>query len=137
MYKKSKHFAKGKKICVMFLYTNIQTFCVMQFFIEFLKLAEGGGTFLFSKNNALCVIFLCPKNISLCVTFLYTKIRTFFVTRFFIEFLKLAEGGGDYIQKLCTLRYVFNTKSLTLCFTFLYAKNDALCVTFLYLKFIE
>ena len=32
--------------------------------------------------------------------FLYTKIRHFCVTRFFIEFLKFAEGGGDlFIQK--------------------------------------
>ena len=38
---------------------------------------------------------------TICVAFLYTRIRTFFVTQFFIAFLILVEGGEKfYMQKL-------------------------------------
>ena len=43
-----------------------------QFLIKCLKLAEG-GTFLFAKNNALCVKHWYAKNNALSVTVLYTK----------------------------------------------------------------
>ena len=39
---------------------------------------------------------------------IYAKILTLYVTRFFMEFLKLAEWGGIFIgKKQCTVRYVF------------------------------
>ena len=38
----------------------------------------------------------------------YTKSLTLCVTQFFLEFLKLAEGGGHFYicKKQCTLRYL-------------------------------
>ena len=56
----------------VFLYTKSLTLCVTQFFMKFLKMAQGGA-FLSTKNNALSVTFLYPKNIALSVTFLYLK----------------------------------------------------------------
>ena len=96
-----------------------------RFFTKILKLA-----FIYKKYDTLrYVTFLYTKSQSfrksktICVTFLYTKIRTLCATRFFIEFLKLAEWGGHfyvqetihfalhfYIKKSCTLRYVFISK---------------------------
>ena len=52
-----------------FLYKKILTLCVKQFFMEILKLAEGGGGV--TKNNALSVTFLYKKSQTLCVKFLY------------------------------------------------------------------
>ena len=70
-------------------------------------------TFLYTKSYTL------RKNQDNLLFILYTKIRHFCVTRFFIEFLKFAEGGEHlftkktmyfvghfYIEKQCTLRYV-------------------------------
>ena len=93
---KARHFEKSKIICVMFLYTKIQTLCITRFFIEVLKLAKGEGEFLYAKNstlryifiwkrNALCVtlyikpdtiryIFIWKKNNAPCITFIYIKI---------------------------------------------------------------
>ena len=39
---KSRHFEISKTICVTFLHTKIMTLCVMQFFIEFLRLGGWG-----------------------------------------------------------------------------------------------
>ena len=39
------------------------------------------------------------KNQDNFVTFIYTKKLTLCVTRFFVEFLILAEGGGGLMQK--------------------------------------
>ena len=54
--------------------TKSMTFCVMRFFMEFSKLAEGGRgelcvKILYSKNNALCVTFFIIKKQTLCITF--------------------------------------------------------------------
>ena len=95
---KDRHFAKSNTICVTFLCLKIRTLCITRFFIEVLKLAEGGGPLLRAKNNALRVTFL-------------------------------------YLKK-CTLGYVLYTKIPTLYVTLLYAKNDALSVTSIYLKCI-
>ena len=56
-----RHFAKIKTICVMFLYTKIQTLYVTQFFMKCLELVEGGGGVLYAKNNALCAMFFNTK----------------------------------------------------------------------------
>ena len=91
LYTKTLTLHKKKTICVTFLYTKIRTVCVTQFFMEFLKLAEGGGifkynkksfyvTFLYPKNNALCVTFLNTKSLILSVTFLYPKKKSLYVT---------------------------------------------------------
>ena len=73
----------------------------------------------YTNSMTLCVTWsfyihkswYLSKSRTTYVTFLYTKIWTLCVTRFFIKFLKLVEGGA-----------------------FLYAKNNALCVAFLYEK---
>ena len=113
---------------------------------------------LITKSMTLCVTGrfyiqkarYFAKSKTICVTFLCSKIRTLCITRFFIEFLKFAEGGGIFkCKKQCTLSYIFMLKNNALCVTFyiqkirhdisvtfLFAKNTALCVTFLYLKFI-
>ena len=70
---KSGHFAKSKTICDTFLYTKIRHFCVTQFFIDFLKFADGGGHLFIKKNNVLCVTFSYWKNNALCVTLLYKE----------------------------------------------------------------
>ena len=68
----------------------------MLFFVEFLKLAEGGA-FLYAKNNSLFVTFLYEKKIHLALR-LYTKIKTLCVT-FYMQktivslFLGAQEGG--------------------------------------------
>ena len=60
-------------------------------------------TFLYTKSPTLR-----KKQDNLRHVFLYTKSPTLYVTRFFMEFLKLAEGGGIFInKKQCTLRYFF------------------------------
>ena len=69
---KARHFAKRKTFCVTFLYTKIRTLCVTQFFIEFLKLAEEGGTSLKLKTIHFALHFYLQKN-ALCVMFLYLK----------------------------------------------------------------
>ena len=86
---------------------------------------------LYTKSMTLCVTWRVyiqkarhfAKSKTICDTFLYQKIRHFCVTRFFIEFLKFAEGGG----------HLFIKKNV-LCMTFLYLKINALCVTLLYTK---
>ena len=68
---------------VTFLHTNIQTLCknqdnlryvfvyknpelcVTQFFIEFLKFADGGGIYLFKQQFTLRVIFIFKKECTL------------------------------------------------------------------------
>ena len=91
---KAGHSAKSKKTCVTFLYTKWWTLCVIRFFIEFLKLAEGGN--FQSKKYILCVEYLYPKNTALCVMFLIQKSWHFAL--------------HIYIKKQCTLRYVFISK---------------------------
>ena len=126
--KKSSHFVTSKTICVTFLYTKRKKLSFTQFFILFLKLE-----FIHKKHDTLRYM-----------TFLYTKIqtrrkkqdnlryvliyknRTLYVTRFFIEFLKLVEGGG-----------IFICKKNSLCVTFLYRKNNALCIKFFTQKWLH
>ena len=49
------------KIFIRTVYTKIRTLCVKKISIEFVKLAEGGGTFLYPKKSALSVTFLYKK----------------------------------------------------------------------------
>ena len=104
IFKKSRHFAKRKTICVTFICTKIQTLCVTQFFIEFLNLEEGGA-FLYAKNNALCVTFLHTKILTFFVTSLYAKNNALFVTFFYIFCIvlipnyKRTYNQSDYIEK--------------------------------------
>ena len=93
---KARHFAKRKTICITFLNTKFQRFCITQFLIEFLKLVEGGGHFymqkylqfvlrfymhkqctfcyiLFTKSLTLCATVLYSKNNALCVMFVFLK----------------------------------------------------------------
>ena len=69
---KARHFVKSKTISVTFLYTKIWTLCVTQFFIEFLKLAVGGGHFYMQKN-ALCITFYMQRTIHLALRFYIEK----------------------------------------------------------------
>ena len=73
------------------------------------------------------------KSKTICVTFLkYTKRLTLCVTQIFMEFLKLAEVGGIFIQKKNALCFTFiYIKNNALWFTFLYINSHTLCVTFL------
>ena len=93
--KNARHFAKSKTICVTFLCTKIMLLYVTQFFKENVKLA-----FIHKKHNTLrYVTFLNTKSRhfakikTICVTVLFKTRLTLCVTQFFIEFLKLAEGG--------------------------------------------
>ena len=110
---KSRHLAKSKTIYDTFISTKSHTLFITLFFMNFLKLA-----FILKNHDTLrYVMFYIQKDRqfekrkTICVTFLYTKIRPLFVSRFFIEFLKLAERGGGVVCKK------------TLCVTFLYEKT--------------
>ena len=117
---KFRHFSKIKTIYVTFLYSKIKTL----YFTQFLWNLWSWN--LYTKCMTLCVTWrfniqksrYFAKSKTICVMFLYTKIWTLCVMRFFIEFLKLVEGGRDfnmkmtihfslhlYMQKTCTLRY--------------------------------
>ena len=79
----------------MFLYTKIQTLrkkqdnlryvfikkiltlCVMLFFMEFLKLEEGGDILYEKKQRTLCYIFICKKQYNLRCVFIYKNPDTF------------------------------------------------------------
>ena len=58
---KSRHFAKRKTICVIFLLTKSRTLCVTRFVINVLKLT----LYVYQKHDTLRYVM-----------FLYTKIRT-------------------------------------------------------------
>ena len=61
LYKKNTDNSKiARQFALRFLYKKILTLYVMLFFVEFLKLAEGGA-FLYAKNNSLFVTFLYAK----------------------------------------------------------------------------
>ena len=92
------------------------------------------------KNMTLCVTSRFytqkarhfAKSKTIYDTFLYTKTLTLCVTRFFIGFLKFAEGGGHlFIEKQCTLRDIcILKKQCTLRYVDIYTKNKTLCATF-------
>ena len=128
IYKKARYFAKSKTISVTFLYTKKRkSLFVIRFFMKF------WSWHLYTKSMTVCVTWCFyiqkarhfAKTMTICVRFLYTKIITLYVTRFFIEVMKLAEGGGG-----------FNAKMNALCATFYFAKNNALCVMFLYTEWV-
>ena len=75
IYKNSETSKKQDNLRYVFLFTKSLTLCVTQFFVGFLKLAEGGGGVI-NKNNAPCVKFLYARNISVYIPFLYTKSLT-------------------------------------------------------------
>ena len=132
LHKKPYTFQKARQFPLRF-YLQKAIHLTLRDFYEFLKLA-----FIYKKHDTLRqVTFLYTKSQTLRKKqnnlryVLYTKIRHFCVTRFFIEFLKFAEGGGDLlIKKQCTLRDIFISKNTALCVTFLYSKSLTLCVTF-------
>ena len=70
---------KQDNLRYVFIYKN-PALGVTRFFIEFFEICGGGGTFMHSKNNALCVTYLYWKNNPLCFTLLYTKSLTQSVT---------------------------------------------------------
>ena len=100
--------------------------------MKFLKLA-----FIYKKHDTFRYVRFYiqkarhfAKSKTICDTFLYTKIRYFCVTRFFIEFLKFAEGGEGNIylfKKPCTLRYIFILKKqCTLRYIAIYKESDTM-----------
>ena len=107
-------YTKSKKLRNVFIYTKQDTFqrarqFPLRFYIQkaihltlrnFHEIFEVG---YMQKARHFAKIY------TICDTFLYTKTRHFHVTRFFIEFLKFAEGGDIYLLK-----------------------NNLLCVTFLF-----
>ena len=61
LYKKIQTIRKKQdNLRYVFYIKKILTLYVMLFFVEFLKLAEGGA-FLYAKNNSLFVTFLYAK----------------------------------------------------------------------------
>ena len=97
----------GKSLfCLSIAPTKRNTLYVTRFSMKFLKLAFIYKnhdtlrylTFLYTKSETLC-----KKQDNFSYIFIY-KIRTLCVTRFFMEFLKLAEGGA-----------FLNTKNGALC----------------------
>ena len=114
IYKKPDTLQKGRQLLLRFYIKNARHSTLRYFSWNFWT------RYLYKyKSMTLCVTrrFYIQrarhfaKSEKICLTFLCTKCRTLCVTRFFTEFMKLAEGGGG-----------------------LYAKNSALCVTFLYAK---
>ena len=78
LYTKFRNFAKSKTIFTTFLYTKIRTLCGTRFLLDFWNWRRGGGgVFLYSKNNALCVIFLMQKTIYFALRFYVQKSRHF------------------------------------------------------------
>ena len=118
---KNGHFAKINTIPVIFLYTKIKTLYFTQFFMKILNFS-----FIYKNHDTLrYMTFLCTKphkflqkQDNFCYFFIYKK-WTFCVTRFFIKFLKLAEGEGHfYMQKnaLCVTSLYPKIMHLELCF---------------------
>ena len=122
---KARHFSKSKT-----------TLYVTWFFMKILKLE-----FIYKKHDTFCyVTFFYTKNQTLRknqdnfrYVFKYKKLDTLRYA-IFHGILKLAEGGGIFICKIITLRFIFIRKNDGLCVTFLHTKIPTLCVTFLYLK---
>ena len=133
------------------LFAKIQTHYVTLFLWRF-----GIGVYIYTKIMTICITWRfyiqkarhLEKGRQFALRFVYAKNLTLCVTRFFVRFLKLAEGGGAfinkkknfalnfYIQKQSAFCYLFiHKKSDTLRHIFIRKKN-ALCVTFSYLKFI-
>ena len=129
---KSRHFAKSKTISITCLFTKCRTLYDTRFSWNFWI------SRLFTRSMTLCVTwrFYILKTLhfekikTIFHIFLYTKIRTFCVTRFFIEFMKLAEGRGNfYIQKIMHFPlsfYIQNAWHFTLHFYMLKTINFAL-----------
>ena len=65
-------YIKSKRMLNVFIYKNWDTLLYAIFCWSF-EIGGGVGTFLYPKNDALCVTFLYPENNTLCVTFLYLK----------------------------------------------------------------
>ena len=120
IYKSSDTFQKSRQFTLRFYIQRLRHFTLRNF------LWNLWSWHLYTKCMTLCVTWrfniqksrYFAKSKTICVMFLYTKIRTLCVMRFFIEFLKLVEGGKDfnmkmtiqfslhlYMQKTCTLRY--------------------------------
>ena len=117
IYTKSKKIAK-----CLYIYTKSQTLCKKQDNLRYVFVHKKQDTLLYAffmnvlkleKSMTLCVTWRFyiqkarnfEKKDNLRYVFLYTKSLTLCVTRFFMEFLKLAEGGGIFIhKKQCTLR---------------------------------
>ena len=71
LYTKCQTLCKNQdNLCSVFLYTKILTLCVTRFSWNSWNWRRG-GSFLWIRNNALCVKFLYAKNSALSVTFLY------------------------------------------------------------------
>ena len=121
-----------------------------QFFMKILNLA-----FIYKKPDTLRYVeFLYSKIQTLRKKqdnlryVLYTKIRIVCSTRFFVEFLKLAEWRGHfYMKKTMHFALHFYAENKTLRVTFyiqkpqhfvlhFYVPKNALCITFLYLNSI-
>ena len=97
LYTKIQTFRKKQdNLHYVFIYARSLTVYVRRFFMEFLKLAVGRGTFFIiekmhfssnlymQKNNALSIQFLYTKIQTLCVTFYYVKNNALCVTFIYI-----------------------------------------------------
>ena len=132
LYTKSQTlFKKLDNIRYVFIYKKPYTWRY-GIFIKFLKLE-----FIYKNHDTLRYVTFYiqkarhfTKSKTIWDTFLYTKIRHFYVTRFFIEFLKFSEGGIFIEKKQCILRDIFILKNNALCVTLLHTKRLTLCVTF-------
>ena len=70
---------KQDNLRYVFIYKN-QDNLRYAIFVEFLKLLEGGGAFLYFFKQCTLRYILIAKSIAICVMFLYTKSLTFCVT---------------------------------------------------------
>ena len=85
---------------------------------------------------------ICSQNLlqsglskTICVTFLYSKNTETLHHAFFIEFWNWPRGGGHfYMQKQCTLRYIYVRKKKHFVWHFYIKNPDTLRYIFIYRK---
>ena len=121
-----------QKNCETFIYTKSLTFRKKQVNFRYIFIHKSHDTLHYAilhenvqvSINIQKALHFPFRDVLIYKELPYTKIWTLCVTRFFIEFLKLAEGGTCFkrkrkftlhysfiFKKLCTLRYVYISKS--------------------------
>ena len=140
---KARHFSKSKTICVTFLFTKIQTLCVMRFFMKYLKLE-----FIYIQKAwhfALRDVFIyqnpdtSKKSKTICVMFFYIKKAWYFALHdfswYFWNWRRVRVIFIITINALC-VKFVYVEKN-EISVTFSYTKSQTFCVTLLWAKQIH
>ena len=147
IYKNSDTLQKARQFALHFYWQKSRHFTLRNFSWKFwnwhLYKYKKHATFPYVKFLYTKIQRLGKKQDNLRYIFLYTEILTLCVTRFFMEFLKLAEGGGGGFKK--TMHFALNfyikktmyfplrfyiQKSRHVVSHFYMQKKNALCVTF-------